>query len=108
MRRSEEVGGHVGIGQATTSSQLSNVFNDRTRVGTRESRNTLPITKNVDRVSQYTGPVSVPATCHTSALMNRNVWNSSSSGSARTITLRNTVIWDVVRFAAQPSSGTTP
>ena len=52
--------------------------------------------------------VLVPATCQTSALMNRNVWNNSSSGSARAITLRNTVICDLVRFAAQPSRPATP
>ena len=53
-------------------------------------------------------PVSVPATCQTSALMNRNVLNSSSSGKARTSTLNSNGTWARARCQAQAINGTTP
>ena len=55
--------------------------------GTRERTNTEPSRKKIDSVATYGSPVSVPATCQTSALMNRNVVNSNNNGSARTTRL---------------------
>ena len=53
-------------------------------------------------------PSSVPATCHTSALMNRNVVNSSSSGNARTTRLASVASWAALRRTAQLMSGDAP
>ena len=53
-------------------------------------------------------PLNVPATCHTSALMNRNVVNSSSNGIARITTLNSSGSWAVVRCPAHRSNGSTP
>ena len=68
---------------AATSAQLANVFWARISAGSRDSRKTLPSRKNTARTTTYDGPYSVPATCQTSALTNRNVMNSNSNGRAR-------------------------
>ena len=51
--------------------------------GSRTIRNSTAITANSSTVSQSTPPSRCEASCQTSALMNRNVTNTSSSGSAR-------------------------
>ena len=51
--------------------------------GSRTTKNPSPITENSSTVSHRAPASMVAATCQTSALMNRNVTNTSSSGSAR-------------------------
>ena len=74
----------------------------------RESTNALPSRKNSASVTMYAGPCSVPATCHTAALMNRKVVNNSSSGSARVSMRPTEPSWENVCDAAQPISGMAP
>lgn len=91
-----------------TSSHSSNACTMRIEAGMRDSTKALPSTKKSPSVTTYTGPCSVPATCQTSALMNRKVVNNNSSGNAR-VSIRPTEPSRAnVCDAAQPISGTTP
>ncbi len=75
---------------------------------TRDSTNTAPRTKKIASVARYGRPVSVPATCHTSALMNKKVVNRSSSGSARATSGPSPVSCPRPRRTPHRSSGPTP
>ncbi len=90
------------------SAQLANVFWARISAGRRDSRKTAPSRKNSASTTAYAAPYNVPATCQTSVLTNRNVMNSNSNGSPRTIRLKNAGSCDHVRRPAQASNGSTP
>ena len=63
---------------------------------------------NSSTVTHSTPPSSVAETCHTSALMNRNVMNSRSSGSARVTIGKSSRRLRIVRPMAHFAIGQAP